>query len=159
MNIRKFANKGHIALLSGSILLSPLGVAAGGPIGASLQTEGHAGEGVEGGSGAALISVVVTTENGKPATNFGNSGSDLPPGWALLSGFDTVEGCGLVPTEFTNVGGGVYTIQVAPGCGSWVAGEHHYVVVLDKDAKFSGKKLNFRGRTLGSLEIPEAPVL
>jgi hypothetical protein len=150
----------YVALLAGGLVLMPVAAAADGPGGASLQTEGNAALAVAGGTGAAKISVVVTRPDGRPAASFGESGAALPPGWALLSGFNG--GCGLVPTAFVNAGGGVYTIDVTPACGVWPTGEQHYVVSLSKngrrgDGGNGGQRVNLRASTLGSIEVPVAP--
>jgi hypothetical protein len=49
-----------VALLSGGLVLAPLTAVAGGPVGATLQTEGNAGLAVAGNVLPATLSVVVT---------------------------------------------------------------------------------------------------
>lgn len=154
------------ALLSGGLMLAPLAAAAGGPIGATLQTEGNAGLAVAGNLLPAKLSVVVTKSDGRPATGFAANGHNvLPAGWSLVSGFNVPPGgCGMVPVAFTNVGAGIYTIDVLPtGCPFWVAGEHHYMVSLSKngrrgghgdDGDGEGNRGNLRASTLGTLEVP-----
>jgi len=159
------------ALISGILLLAPLAAVAGGPPGATLQTKGNAGAAAALASGfglteSALISVVVTRQNSGPATNFGTdvgNGSGeitLPSGWSLTSDFNLpAGGCAMIPTQFDNVGSGVYTIRVAADVACpWVAGEYHYAVGLNKDVKKGHDKghdkINFRGTTLGSLVVP-----
>lgn len=157
------------ALISGILLLAPLAAAAGGPVGATLQTKGNAGAAAALDSGvglteSALISLVITRQNSRPATNFGSDVGDgggaitLPTGWSFTSDFNLPPGaCAMIPTQFDNVGGGIYTIRVAADAVApcpWVAGEYHYVVRLNKDVKIGGDKINFRGSTLGSLVIP-----
>ncbi|MGH8532808.1 MAG: hypothetical protein ACREV1_08835 [Gammaproteobacteria bacterium] len=155
------------ALISGILLLTPLVAVAGGPVGATLQTQGNAGAAaaLESGFGlteSALISVVVTRQNSRPATNFGSDVGDgsaaitLPTGWSLTSTFNLpAGGCAMMPTQFDNVGSGVYTIRVAADAACpWVAGEYHYAVGLNKDVKIGHDKINFRGTTLGSVVIP-----
>lgn len=154
------------ALISGILFLAPLAAVAGGPVGASLQTKGNASEAVAGESGfglteSAMISVVITRQNSRPATNFGSDVGDgsaaipLPSGWSLTSDFNLPPlGCAMIPTQFDNVGNGVYTIRVAADAGCpWVAGEYHYAVGLNKSVKIGRDKVNFRGTTLGSLKI------
>ena len=66
----------------------------------------------------------------------------------------------MVPVAFTNVGAGIYTIDVLPGC-PWVAGEHHYMVSLSKNGRRGGggggNQGNLRASTLGDLKVPSAP--
>jgi hypothetical protein len=144
-----------VALLSGGLVLAPLTAEAAGPVGATLQTEGNARLAVAGNLLPAKLSVVVTKSDGRPATGFTANGNNvLPAGWALDSGFNVPPGgCGLVPVAFTNVGGGVYTIDVLPDC-AWVAGEHHYMVSLTKNGRRGD---NLRASTLGTLEVPSVP--
>jgi hypothetical protein len=62
---------------------------AGGPVGATLQTEGNAGLAVAGNALPATLSVVVTKSDGRPATGFAPNGNhDLPAGYRLDSGFN-----------------------------------------------------------------------
>jgi hypothetical protein len=151
-----------VALLSGGLVLAPLTAAAGGPVGATLQTEGNAGLAVAGNVLPATLSVVVTKSDGRPATGFAPNGNhDLPAGWSLISGFNVPPGgCGMVPVAFTNVGAGIYTIDVLPGC-PWVAGEHHYMVSLSKNGRRGGdgegNRGNLHASTLGTLEVPSTP--
>jgi len=154
------------ALISGILLLAPLAAVAGGPVGATLQTKGNASEAAAGESGfglteSALISVVVTRQNSRPATNFGSDVGDgsaaiaLPSGWSLTSDFNLpAGGCAMVPTQFDNVGNGIYNIRVAAALCPWVAGEYHYAVGLDNKVKIGHDKINFKGITLGSLAMP-----
>ena len=158
-----------VALLSGGMMLAPLAAAAGGPVGATLQTEGNAGLAVAGNLLPAKLSVVVTKSDGRPATGFAASGNNvLPAGWSLASGFNP-DGCAVMPIAFANVGAGIYTIDVVPvpvpGCPFWVAGEHHYVVSLSKNGRRGGggghgegNQGNLRASTLGTFEVPEAPI-
>jgi hypothetical protein len=151
-----------VALLSGGLVLAPLTAAAGGPVGATLQTEGNAGLAVAGNVLPATLSVVVTNSNGRPATGFAPNGNNvLPTGWSLTSGFNMPPGgCGMVPVAFTNVGAGIYTIDVLPGC-PWVAGEHHYMVSLSKNGRKKsdeeGNRRNLHASTLGTIEVPSTP--
>ena len=155
------------ALISGILLLTPLAAVAGGPVGATLQTKGNASEAAAGESGfglteSALISVVVTRQNSRPATNFGSNVGNgsaaitLPSGWSLTSDFNLpAGGCAMIPTQFDYVGSGVYTIRVAADAACpWVAGEYHYAVGLDNKVKIGHDKINFKGTTLGSLVMP-----
>lgn len=166
MKTRKATSKPCVALISGALLLAPFGVAvAGGPVGATLQTMGNASEAEAGEFGfdvttSALISIVITRQNSKPATNFGGNvgnGSEaieLPAGWSFTSNFNLpAGGCEMVPTQFVNVGNGVYTIRVAAAGCPWVAGEYHYTVQLGKAGKKGNDHVNLRGTTLGSLVI------
>ncbi len=159
-------SKMYVVLMSGGLVLAPLSAMAGGPVGATLQTEGHAGHAVAGNVLPAKLSVVVTKSDGRPATGF-PSGNDLPRGWSLVSGFNVpLGGCPVTPIAFTNVGAGIYTIEVVPGC-FWVAGEHHYMVSLSKNGRRGGggggggggegNRGNLRASTLGTFEVPEAP--
>lgn len=155
------------ALISGILLLAPLAAVAGGPVGATLQTNGNAGAAAAGESGfglteSALISVVVTRQNSLPATTFGSDVGDgsaaitLPTGWSLTSNFNLpAGGCTMTPTQFDHVVSGIYTIRVAAADAlcPWVAGEYHYAVGLNKDVKIGHDHVNFRGTTLGNLEI------
>jgi hypothetical protein len=145
-----------VALLSAGLVLAPLTAAADGPGGASLQTDGNAGLAVAGGALPAKLSVVVTLPNGRPASTFGQSGAVLPVGWALRSDFNGA--CGMTPGAFVNAGDGIYTIEVTPACGAWVAGEEHYVVLLNKNGRRGGgDRVNLRASALGSIEVPAAP--
>ncbi|MGH2670142.1 MAG: hypothetical protein ACRDH5_13690 [bacterium] len=156
-----------MALFSGGLILAPLTAVAGGPVGATLQTEGNAGFAVHGNMLLAKLSVVVTKPNGRPATGFTANSNVLPAGWSLVSGFNMPPfGCAVTPVSFAEFppGAGVYTIDVMPGC-PWVAGEHHYVVSISKNGRRGGggggggggEGGNLRASTLGSFEIPEAP--
>ena len=152
-----------VALLSGGLVLAPLTAVAGGPVGATLQTEGNAGLAVAGNVLPATLSVVVTKSDGRPATGFAPNNHELPAGWSLISDFNVPPGgCGMVPVAFTNVGAGIYTIDVLPGC-PWVAGEYHYMVSVSKNGRRGGgghgegNQGNLRASTLGTFEIPEAP--
>jgi len=150
---------------------NPAACAFGGGRGRSgrrdVANEGNDGEAapLESGFGlteSALISVVVTSQNSRPATNFGSdvgNGSGvitLPSGWSLTSDFNLpAGGCAMIPTQFDNVGSGVYTIRVAADAACpWVASEYHYAVGLNKDVKKGRDKINFRSTTLGSLVMP-----
>lgn len=158
------------ALFSGALALAPLTAMAGGPVGATLQTEGLAGLAVHGNAAAAKLSVVVTRPNGKPATGFHAApGAILPGGWSVLSAFNMPPGgCAVMPVAFSNLGAGIYTIDVVPAAGClWVAGEHHYVVSISKNGRRGGNgngedngggaEGNVRASTLGSFEVPEPP--
>ena len=92
-----------VVLLSGGLVLAPLTAVAGGPVGATLQTEGNAGLAVAGNVLPARLSVVVTKSNGRPATGFAPNGNNvLPAGWSLVSGFNVPPG----------------------GCGTWCRRRH-----------------------------------
>ncbi len=158
--------KTGVALLSGGLVLAPLMAVAGGPVGATLQTEGLAGLAVHGNLLPAKLSVVVTKPNGRPATGFAANGNGvLPAGWSLVSGFNMpTGGCAVRPVSFAEFapGTGVYTIDVLPdGCPSWVAGEYHYVVSISRNGRRGGGNGggggngNLRASTLGSFEVPE----
>jgi hypothetical protein len=105
---------------------------------------------------SALISVLVTNpRTGLPVSNLGGSVGNgtaaisLPPGWSLIDGFNVAPGgCLMTPTEFSNLGGGVYDIRVVPfvtnpAC-KWLAGDYLFVVAL------TGAN---NGRALGVLHI------
>ncbi|MGH8575702.1 MAG: hypothetical protein ACREXX_18995 [Gammaproteobacteria bacterium] len=164
MKSRNGMGKRYVVLLSGGLVVAPLAAVAGGPVGATLQTEGNAGLAVAGNALPAKLSVVVTKSDGRPATGFAPSGNNvLPAGWGLVSGFNVPPGgCAVTPLAFTNVGAGIYTIDVVPGC-PWVAGEHHYMVSLSKRGRRGGggggegNQGNLRASTLGTLEVPGAP--
>jgi hypothetical protein len=156
-----------VALLSGSLVLAPLTAVAGGPVGATLQTEGNAGLAVADNllpAQPAKLSVVVTKSDGRPATGFPD-GNGLPSGWSLISGFNVPPGgCGMVPVFFKNVGAGIYTIDVLPAGCPWVAGEYHYVVSLSKNGRRGGggghgegNQGNLRASAVGTLKVPSAP--
>ncbi|MGQ0591736.1 MAG: hypothetical protein ACT4QB_03550 [Gammaproteobacteria bacterium] len=158
MKARNGMGKMCVALLSGGLVLAPLTATAAGPVGATLQTEGNAGLAVAGNQLPAKLSVVVTKPDGRPATGFAPNGNNvLPRGWSLVSGFNVpAGGCPVTPSAFTNVGTGIYTIEVLPGC-FWVAGEHHYVVSISKNGRRGGGggggEGNLRATTLGSFEV------
>lgn len=137
-----------VMLLSG-LVLAPLTAMAGDPVGATLLTEGNADLAAAGNALPAKLSVVVTKSDSRPATGFApNRDNVLPAGWDLTSGFNVPSGgCGMVPLAFTNVGAGVYPIDVLPGC-PWVAGEHHYMVSVGE-----GNRGNLRASTLGTLTV------
>lgn len=133
-----------------------------------VQTTGHrffADAGESGGTfdASAMITVVVT-HVGQGVDGLGASiplnpsGISLPAGWTLTSSFVAPPGplgigCVLSPTAFTNVGGGIYTIRVAPFLGDpvcrWGLGDYHYVV------RVSTKHHQANG--LGVLTIPDSP--
>jgi hypothetical protein len=152
INGKKFAG-----LLLGCSMCIPLGAAAG-PIGATLQTEANAGTAAGGNAGLAVISVLITKNNGLPAPNLGGNGTTLPTGWTLESDFNFPSGgCPVklasTAQPFTNEGAGVYTIEVVPdgvGC-TWEAGVYHYVVSINRNVPSVGR---FKGSTLGSIDIP-----
>jgi len=134
-----------------------------------VETKGHrffADVGESGGdfSASAMLSVLVTREDGVPLPNLGASipldsaGITLPPGWNLASSFTAPPGplgigCILTPTQFTNFGGGVYSIRVAPYLSDpvcrWGLGDYHYVVEV--------RTMRHRGSGLGVLTIPDTP--
>jgi len=126
----------------------------------TLATQSNAGVG-EGGAevaASALITVVVTF-NGLPATQLGETVGDgtsevtLPAGWTLTDHTVPPGGCMLSPTEFYNWEDGSYSIRVVPFLGTegctWLAGDYHYVVKLEKGRRPVG----LRGSGLGSLTI------
>lgn len=171
--IRMIGKRSVLRLVAGGALLAPLAVSAGGPIGSTLQTQGAAGQAVAGvAGGVAVISVVVTRQNSRPATNLGVDGPGLPPGWDLVSGFNVPPGdptavpptvsCPFVPVSFDNHDNGVYTIEVLPDTSApsqactWVSGEYHYAIRLNKTTGRGKDKAagNVTGTTLGSLVIP-----
>lgn len=63
-----------VGLLSGGRCSHP-GGGSGGPVGATLQTEGNAGLAVAGNVLPATLSVVVTKSDGVPATGFAPNGN------------------------------------------------------------------------------------
>ncbi|MGH7185805.1 MAG: hypothetical protein ACREIB_05965, partial [Pseudomonadota bacterium] len=66
MKSRTGMGKMHVVLLSGGLVVAPLAAMAGGPVGATLQTEGNAGLAVAGNLAPAKLSVVVTKSDGRP---------------------------------------------------------------------------------------------
>ena len=141
-----------------------------------MQTQATAASAVGGQNATiaspALISLVVTKE-GFPESTLGEDVGDgntiitLPKKnndrhtngtWRLRTiatpDPDPASGCVLVPTQFDNMGGGVYQIQVKSqagpnGCG-WVQGDYQFVVSY-------GPSKGRRGSVLGTLTIPPAP--
>ncbi len=183
--IRMIDKRSVLGLVAGGVLFAPLAVSAAGPIGATLQTQGAAGEAVAGvADKAAVISVVVTRQNSRPAANLGldvpGNGTtpiQLPHGWGLVSDFNVpldpgdpnavppippLESCPFVPVSFDNHDNGVYTIEVLPDASgpaqacTWVSGEYHYAIRLNKTTGRGKHKAasNITGTTLGSLAIP-----
>jgi hypothetical protein len=134
-------------------------------VGVEVQTQANRGLAVEGGTEFILISVVVTRDSsGAPVSNLGPSvpldpdGISLPAGWTLESGFNVRPGgCLLTPTEFTNLGNGLYDIRVVPFVANpncaWLAGEYLYAVRLNVTVG----TVTFQGSGLGKYEIPSAP--
>ncbi|MDD5274364.1 MAG: hypothetical protein PHU14_16810, partial [Methylovulum sp.] len=113
----------------------------------TVQTKANASNAVVGDFDAnigasALISVLVTDATGNPKSNLGASVGNgtaaisLPTGWSLSTQFNVVPGaCLMSPTQFANVGTGIYTIRVvpllsAPSC-TWLSGDYHYVVKVE----------------------------
>jgi hypothetical protein len=139
-----------------------------------VETKGHrffADVGESGGdfSASAMLTVLVTL-NGVPQSNLGTSiplnpaGIALPNGWRLLSGFTAPPGplgigCIVTPTAFTNHGGGIYAIRVAPYLDDpvcrWGLGDYHYVVEIT--ARRPRTPILLRGSGLGVLTIPDTP--
>src|SRR5262245_9581839 len=133
-----------------------------------IQTTGHrffADVGESGGNfDASAVITVVVTHGGLAVADLGASvalnpaGISLPAGWTLNSSFVAPPGplglgCVFSPTEFTNRGGGIYTIRVAPFLGDpvcrWGLGDYHYVVrIVAKHHEANG---------LGVLTIPDSP--
>jgi len=101
-----------------------------------------ANPGTSGFSSSADLSVVITTQHGRPVSDLGPSvigdGSfviTLPPEWNFVGNFTRPnEACALLPNQFFNVGSGIYIIRVVshpPPC-PWVAGDYHYVVQITR---------------------------
>jgi hypothetical protein len=151
-----------IGLLAGFLLRPCVGSAEV----VGVQTETNPSNAAAGESGAsigvsALISVLVIKPNGGGVSNLGDSigdgtsGITLPTGWTLTTGFNVAPGgCLMSPTQFTNGGGGIYTIRVVPFLDNpscqWLSGEYHYVVRVNVALDTT----TFRGRGLGVLRIP-----
>lgn len=128
-----------------------------------VQTAGNAGNARAGEKGAsvassALLSVVVSRKNGRPATNLGanvgngTSGITLPARWGLFSNLNVPPGgCLLSPTQFYNWGNGAYNIRVVPFLNTptckWLSGDYHYVVQVKNN---NGQVI---GLGLGTLTI------
>ena len=101
-----------VALLSGGLVLAPLTAEAGGPVGATLQTEGNAESGGGGQRAAGDVErgrdeVRRQTRNRLRAKRQSGPACGLEPDQRLQRAPGR---CGLVPVAFTNVGGGIYTI-------------------------------------------------
>jgi len=131
-------------------------------VGVDVQTQANRGQAVARGTQFIMISVVVTQHfNGEPVSNLGDdvaldpNGISLPAGWTLESGFNVRPGgCLLTPTEFNNLGNGIYDIRAVPfvpnpDC-NWLDGEYLYAVRLNVTVG----TLNFKGSGLGKYTIP-----
>jgi hypothetical protein len=133
-----------------------------------VQTKGNPSNAAAGESGAnisssALLSVLVTRHGaGTPVADIGDSVGDgtnaisLPTGWTLTTGFNVSPGgCLMTPTEFFNLGNGIYDIRVVPFVDNpdctWLSGEYHYVVEINVTI---GRQ-PFSGSGLGVLRIPD----
>ena len=163
IHIKKY----YFSLLACFLLLVPFGVFAGGPIGASLQTKGNPVDAAAGGTNSAMLSVVVTSSNSRPADSLaanvgdGSAQISLPTGWSLTADFNnpTLALCGFIPTQFTNEGGGIYTIQVEPDGCNWATGEFHYVIELTRNrgngnGNGGSRRQQILGSILGTVSIP-----
>src|SRR6266852_3736276 len=141
MNSQKSKKWVIVSVLFTLFLIPSLASAAG----VIVQTEGNqqfANPGTSGFSAAADISVVITTQTGRPVTDLGpaviGDGSyviSLPPEWTFRGNFlRPPKACALVPVQFFNGGDGVYIIRVVPGPQDcpWVAGDYQYVVQIHK---------------------------
>ena len=147
------------ALLSAFILvlcLQQTVSAAGKPI--QVQTVASQGAAAPGESGfsvaaSALIIVSVTDAKGLPlstlgpSTGTGASVITLPAGWTLDIATAPAFGSLFQPTQFSNLGDGVYVIRVAQLAmgANWDVGDYTYLV------KFSSPARN--GQALGKLTI------
>jgi hypothetical protein len=135
-----------------ALLLPWVGHAA--PIGSALQTESNVGAAVDGTSEPVTISVLITKSNGLPADNFGD-GTDLADEIILRTAFNRPAlGCQLIAGNYVNRGAGLYTVELTPDGCTWVAGQYNYAVSINSVIPSVGR---YRGATLGSFEIPEAP--
>lgn len=154
------------AILAAAVLSLAAGRAQAAEV--KVVTTGHrffadAGESGAGFAASAMITVLVTSE-GLPVSNLGASiplgigEITLPAGWTLRTSFVAPPGpvgigCLLSPTQFTNRGGGVYTIRVAPFLGApecrWGLGDYHYTVRI--------ATAKIQGMGLGVLTIPDSP--
>jgi hypothetical protein len=123
-----------------------------------VQTAGNqefANPGTSGFSSSADLSVVITTQRGRPVSDLGPSfigdGSfviNLTPEWTFVGNFTRPNGaCALLPNQFFNIGNGIYVIRVisSPSQCPWVAGDYHYVVQI--------RRGRLQGSGLGILPI------
>lgn len=171
MKTSTFLSKTVIGVLAFSALIAsslvsaaPLTITTVLPL--TVQTDANASNAVVGDFGAnigasALISVLVTDATGNPKSNLGASvgngttAINLPTGWSLSTQFNVVPGaCLMSPTQFTNVGTGIYTIRVVPFLNNasctWLSGDYHYVVKVENKPNSS---VILRGSGLGELTI------
>jgi hypothetical protein len=125
-----------------TIFLIPSLASATGVIVQTVGNQNFANPGTSGFSAAADISVVITTQSGKPVSDLGpaviGDGSyviSLPPEWTFRGNFDNPpNACAMVPSQFFNGGNGLYIIRVVPGpqdC-TWVGGDYHFVVQIHR---------------------------
>lgn len=129
-----------------------------------VQTVGNpVGSAIPGTSGFSQpgdISVVVTTQRGRPVSDLGPpsigdgaSVISLPPEWTFQGNFTRPHGaCALSPSQFFNVANGRYIIRVVsdPVDCPWVAGDYHYVVQINRSEKHFSR---LQGSGLGVLPI------
>jgi hypothetical protein len=149
-----------VGLAASGLMLIPFGAIAGGPIGASLQTNVNEQDAEADNSNPVKFSVLLTQNNGLPAPNLGGAGTGLPQGWYFRADFNGPSlGCILDNDDvvgFEYEYWGIYTFELAPAtnCSAWLAGEYHYAITINKVGRGGGR---FRGSALGSFVIPEAP--
>lgn len=157
MNLKKSGMCVVMSLLF-TVFLTPSIASDESSEGLIVQTAGNqefANPGTSGFSSSADLSVVITTQGGRPVSDLGPSfigdGSsviNLPPQWIFVGNFTRPNGaCALLPNQFFNIGNGLYVIRVIsnpPQC-PWVAGDYHYVVQI--------KRGRLQGSGLGVLPI------
>ena len=161
-------NAVFLSVLLGLAVTLPVTSVAGSQYGADVQTAGNsldAGAGDKGATVAssALIIVLVTDSSTKnivanlgTSTGNGTAGISLPRGWGLTTIAKPAGGCTMKPTQFTNLGTGVYTIRVVPlpsdtNC-AWRSGQYHYVVRISVSTSGYSPDLYY-GSGLGVLTI------
>jgi hypothetical protein len=165
MNMSAAKLKNVFGLAAGGLIFISFGAVAGGPIGASFQTNVNEQTALGGDNGNAdpvVVSVLLTQNNGLPTPRLGeNNTQDLPAGWYFRSDFNgqDISGCKLDVSNFLNKSWGIYTFELAPvsnnaGTCTWTPGEYHYALTINRVGQGGGR---YRGSALGSFVIPEAP--
>lgn len=133
-----------------------------------IQMQINRSNATAGGSGAnvfasAMISVLVT-HKGAPVTDLGNnvgnqqSAVSLPTGWSLIDGFNVAPGGSMVtPTEFLNLGDGIYDIRIVPyvnnPASTWLSGEYIFALSIKLPRTVSGKQQLLQGSALAKLTV------
>lgn len=121
--------------------------------GVEVETEMNRGHAAPGGTGDALVSILVTTSRTqKPVSGLAasiarnNSGITLPTRVSFGNLTVPPGGCTITPTQFTNNGNGVYTIRFVPYLANanckWLSGDYLYLVIVkDAAGKVAGEGL------------------